>query len=346
MNKNIIIVLVGGFIIALFVMMMVRGLVNQQKTVVAEIPTVQILVAAKDLKVGHEIAEGDLKWQKWPQEQAFLGAIIRDGEQSPMDVRTGKLLRSLAAGQPVSMTLFSEKTGGDFLTTQIGAGMRAVGVSVSKHVVADRLVQPGDYVDVIMTYRVRIGTSGNPEAQSLVNRYASETVIKNVRILAIDRVTQTAVDAKETGKKKSKTSTKNATTVTLEVTPNQAERLVLADQMGDLAFAVRAHGDRESLEEQVKVESPKYNTDIGVAKVLTRLTQLNGGGGGQVRIYNGSSVETFQARGTMETNGIEFNVDEAPSQLSNSLSNSLNNGLSTQEGTSALPGLQGIANEE
>ena len=141
MNKNILIVLGGGFLIAMFVALMVQSTLKGNKKKNTEVKRIEILAAAKDLQVGHIIGEGDLKWQKWPENNAFIGAIIRDGEQKPMDVVSGKLLRSLAEGQPLHMTIFAEEDKGSFLAANIKPGMRAVGVTVSKHVVADRLVR-------------------------------------------------------------------------------------------------------------------------------------------------------------------------------------------------------------
>jgi len=75
MNKNIIIVLAGGFLIALLVALMVNAaLSGSKKSEVVEVKKVQILVAAKDLSVGKDLKEGDLKWQSWPADSMFMGA--------------------------------------------------------------------------------------------------------------------------------------------------------------------------------------------------------------------------------------------------------------------------------
>jgi pilus assembly protein CpaB len=300
MNKNIVIVLAGGFLIALLVALMVNAaLTGSKKDDVKEVKKIQILVAAKDLSVGKELVEGDLKWQTWPEDSVFMGAVIRDGEQKPNDVIDGKLLRSMVEGQPVHTNILTEEDKGDFLSANVSKGMRAVGVEVKKHVVADRLIKPGDYVDVIVTYRVRVNTRNNPDAQSLVSRHASETVIENVRILAIDTNDMKAVDEAEKGKGKKKKTSRKAI-VTLEVNPDNAEKLVLADKMGDIGFALRALGDQET------PQGDKQTTDVGMSQVMTKLSNMNSTSS-TVRIFNGNQIQ--EVRGRSLQSDAESNVD-------------------------------------
>ncbi|MCI5060763.1 MAG: Flp pilus assembly protein CpaB, partial [Alphaproteobacteria bacterium] len=231
MNKNIFIVLAGGFLIAILVAVMVQASLGGKKKE-EDVPRVQVLVAAKNLSVGREIQDGDLEWQDWPEDALFSGAIMRDGEQEVLDVAQGKLLRPLVEGQPVHMNVLVEEDQGDFLSANVEKGMRAVGIQVKSYVVADRLIRPGDYVDVIMTYKIKVNTRNNPQAQSLVNKYASETILEKVRVLAIDTEDTKAVDEIDDGKKKKKKKSKKKAIVTLEVTPEGAEKLLLGTEMG------------------------------------------------------------------------------------------------------------------
>lgn len=303
MNKNVLIVLGGGFLVAMLVALMVKASLNNMKSNNAPTKTIQILVAAKDLDVGHVLNEGDLRWQVWPEETVFIGAIIRDGEQKPMEAAQGKLLRSMAEGQPLHMTVFAEEDKGSFLSTKVTEGMRAVGVNVRKHVVADRLIRPGDFVDVLMTYRVRVNTRNNPQAQSLVSRYASETILENVRVLAIDSNDTAAVDEEETGKKKKKKSSSRSVVVTLEVSSEGAEQLVLAAEWGDIHFALRSYGD------QNKLSGDQSTTDVHMSKVLTDLADMKGGDG-VVRVYSGSNVEVQNPRSARPSVGVDFSAEQ------------------------------------
>lgn len=307
MNKNVLIILAGGFLVAILVAVLVQSTLSGSKKNTDEKPRVQILVAAKNLSVGKELGGGDLKWQIWPEDTLFAGAIIRDGEQQPTDALQGKLLRSLVEGQPVHMSLVVEDDKGDFLSANVQKGMRAVGLAVKSHVLADRLIRPGDFVDVIVTYRVRVNTRTNPEAQSIVNRYASETVIENVRVLAIDNNDTKAVDEEEEGgkKKKRKKSSKKAT-VTIEVDPENAEKLVLANKMGDVNLALRSIGDNSV------PKTDRTTTDVGMSKVMTNLSSLNGTSSA-VRIYEGTQIKEVQARKIEpKKSGVDFNVEDGP----------------------------------
>lgn len=307
MNKNILIVLAGGFLIAILVAVMVQAALNGNKKEAVPVASMEVLVAAKKLNVGREIRSGDLKWQKWPEDALFPGAVIRDGgEQAPTDAVTGKLLRPLEEGQPVHMNVVVADDQGDFLSANVRKGMRAVGVSVKAHVLADRLIRPGDFVDVMVTYRVRVNTRTNPEAQSLVNRYASETVIENIRILAIDNNDTKAVDEEEEGSKKKRKKSSKKATVTLEVDPENAEKLVLADKMGDIGLALRAIGDNSN------PSNDKTTTDVGMSRVMTNLSSMNGTSSA-VRIYSGGEMQEVEARNVVPAGGgIDFSVEEAP----------------------------------
>lgn len=303
MNRNVLIVLAGGFLIAVMVALIVQSSLSGQKKPDLDLDRIQILVAAKNLKVGHEVQTGDLMWQDWSKSMIFAGAIIRDGQQSATEAAKGKLIRPIAEGEPVHMTLIVEDDRGDFLSANITKGMRAVGVSVKSHVLADRLIRPGDFVDVMMTYRVRINSRSNPEAQSIVNRYASETVIENIRILAIDTNDTKAVDEEEEGSSKSKKRAAKNATVTLEVSPEDAEKLMLATKMGDLGLALRSIGD------QAPAQNDKNTTDVGMSKVMTSLSNMNGTSSA-VRIYNGNQMTEVQARNTMPQEGVDFDVED------------------------------------
>jgi pilus assembly protein CpaB len=308
MNKNILIVLGGGFLIAILVAVLVQSsLSGSKKQDDAFQKRVEILVAAKNLKTGNEIKSGDFKWQIWPEETLFVGAIIRDGDQSTTDAVSGKLLRSLVRGQPVHMTLVTEEDQGDFLSANIQKGMRAVGISVKSYVLADRLVRPGDFIDIMVTYKVRINSRSNPDAQSLVNRYATETVIENIRVLAIDKEDTKAVDEAEedSGKKKKKKKRAKKATLTVEVTPEDAEKLMLSNKMGTLGIALRSIGDNSSPNDD------KTTTDVKMSRVMTSLSEMRSTSSG-VRIYNGTEMQDVQARNAKQESGVNFDLQSSP----------------------------------
>ena len=309
-NRNIIIVLAGGFIVAVLVALMVQAaLSGGKKDEVSDVVRTKVLVAARPLNVGHEIKEGDFKWQTWPEDALFPGAIVQDGEQTAFDAATGKTIRALEEGQPIHMNVLVEDDRGNFLSANVSKGMRAVGISVKSYTLADRLIRPGDYVDVLLTYRVRVNTRNNPEAQTIVNRYATETVIENIRVLAIDKVDTKAVDEveDEDGNKKKKTKSAKTATLTLEVSPRQAEELLLATEMGDIGLALRSIGD------QNKFNDDKTTTDVKMSNVLSKLSTMQKTSSG-VRIYSGGILSEVEARNPSPTSGVSFDVEQAPQE--------------------------------
>lgn len=304
MNKNILIVMAGGFLVAILVAVLVQATMKGGKKEV-NTARVEVLVAAKDLAVGREIRSGDLRWQIWPEEAIFVGAIERVEAQNPTEAISGKLLRSLSSGQPLHSSIVAQENQGDFLSANVQKGMRAVGISVKSYVVADRLIRPGDFVDVMVTYKVNVNARTNPEAQSLVSKYASETVIENVRILAIDNNDTKAIDEEDDGSKKKRKKSSKKATVTIEVSPDGAERLVLANKMGDIGLALRSIGDNSDS------KTDRTTTDVGMSRVMTNLSTMNGTSSA-VRIYNGNQMQEVQARTVQPASGVEFQVEDTP----------------------------------
>jgi pilus assembly protein CpaB len=318
MNKNILIVLIGGFFIAVLVAMLVQMSLGGSKKKETEIVMQSVLVAAKNIPVGRELTADDLKWKKWPESVIFPGAIVREEGQLAGDAISGKAIRRINENEPVHMSAVVSDEGG-FLSAKVGHGMRAIGITVRKHIVADRLVMPGDLVDIIVTYRVRVNARKNPEVKSLINRYASETILENVRILAIDTNTSTARGDSGDDKKKKKKSKKKVT-VTLEVTPEGAEQLMLAGEMGDISFATRG------IAKEPEEKDDNMTTDVHMSRVLTDLSKLTAGGSGgfgAVRIFSGNSMKEVRGRRQIEdvTEGIDFSVEERPNDVPTTILN-------------------------
>jgi len=121
----------------------------------------------------------------------------------------------------------------------LGPGMRAVTVSVSSQAAVAGFVFPGDRIDLVLTQTVAGGGEGQPLK-------VSETIMRNVRVLATDQRTDNTVG--EDGKSRVSTFS----TVTLEATPRMAEQLAVARTLGELSLSLRALADNSSeLEEAI-----------------------------------------------------------------------------------------------
>lgn len=290
MNKNVLIVLAGGFVIAILVAMIVQSGLKGSKEPVATVavPEVEILVASSNLRVGAVLNDDNMKWQKWPENTVFKGAIVREEAQSVTDAISGRVRRDISSGEPILMTALVEDVDKNFLAASLEEGMRAIAIDVEASTMVGGFINPGDFVDVLLTYQVKIKGVDVESSKSTVNKYATETVLENVKILAIDQRSSKADEDKA----------KVGRTVTLAVMASDAEVLALASRMGDLSLSLRPIGDETSIAQK------PITTDVSVSRVMQQLTKTSGGSAPAnkqgrsdiVRVYSGSTVQNIPVR--------------------------------------------------
>ncbi len=278
MNKNVLIVLAGGFVVAILVAVLVQASLGGKK-VEDTGPKTQVLVAAKDLALGKDLQEGDLKWQSWPGE-AFKGAITRKAEQKPEEALKGRMTQRISAGQPVLQSYIFKEGKGNVVAGILEKGMRAVAIPVKAFTMAGGFVTPGDFVDVILTYKVSVQREEKTsELSTFMRSHVSETILKDIRVLAVDQDAQ-----------REKEDAKIAKTVTLAVKASDAEKLSLAAEMGDITLALRGLGD------DTDANPDALTTDIELSRAMQKIIKINksdAGSAGVVRVYNGANmVET------------------------------------------------------
>lgn len=283
MNKNVLIVLAGGFVVAILVAVLVQASLGGKSTTDTG-PKTLVLVAAKDLAMGTELGENDLKWQTWPGEKAFAGAIVRKkDDEKAVDALKGRMIQRVSAGQPMLSSYIFKEGKGNVVAAMLDKGMRAVAIPVKADTMAGGFVSPGDFVDVILTYSISVDRGDqSEESSSFVKSHASETILKNVRVMAVDQ---------EASREEEKA--KIARTVTLAVDTKGAEKVALASEMGDLTLALRGIGDDKDN------NTATLTTDIEVSRAMQNLVRIRtgGAGGGPVRVYNGSTVQEVRPRG-------------------------------------------------
>lgn len=281
MNKNVLIVLAGGFVVAILVAVLVQASLGGKKQVTDTGPKTQVLVAARDLSIGTTLAAGDLKWQTWPG-TAFSGAIVRKGEQTAEEALGGRLVQKINAGQPVLASYTFKEGRGNVVAATLEKGMRAVAIPVKADTMAGGFVIPGDHVDVILTYKVSVGR-GDQSAQTdaFVRSQASETILENIRVLAVDQET-----------KRENEAAKVARTVTLAVSREAAEKLSLASEMGSLTLALRGIGDEEGQ------GNSSITTDVHVSRAIQNINKIKEeeSSAKPIRIYNGVNIQEVTPR--------------------------------------------------
>ncbi|MEM7679470.1 MAG: Flp pilus assembly protein CpaB [Pseudomonadota bacterium] len=289
MNKNILIVLGGAVAIAVVVAMMVQLTIGGKKEV-KEIQEarVQVLVAAKDLKIGDELAEGDMRWQDWPEGGIFPGAIQRAEDQMTLEALEGRLARDVTKGEPMLKTALLGQTEGNLVAASLEPGMRAIAIEVSAASMVGGFIEPGDFVDVILTYSETVRTDDeDPDVQSFLElnleKYATETILQNVKVLAIDQDTKREAKA---GKPKV------GKTATVEVGARDAERLALSSRLGELNLVLRGVGDDKIVKKEWPTVSDARLTSINneILYGYKKLKKNKGITGTPVRIYRGDQM--------------------------------------------------------
>lgn len=204
--------------------------VQQVQAPEPQIVTDEVLVAARDLQVGAKVTPGDMRWQTWPTEALASGYVVKDQTPDAMTGMQGALVRSaMMQGEPITGNKVIDSTSAGFMAARLGKGMRAVSVSISPETGAGGFILPGDRVDVIVTHESRNDTGRDAVV-------VSDTVLANVRVLAIDQAFGEAND--DTGEKIAV-----GKTATLELTPKQAETLARSQAMGDLWLSLRSLAD-------------------------------------------------------------------------------------------------------
>lgn len=195
----------------------------------AQLDTVDILVAKSDIGMGQTVSAQDLQWQAWPTSAASTNFIRKTDKPDAIEALSGSIARTpFVVGEPVREAKLVKAKGSGFMAAILPAGMRAISTEISAETGAGGFILPNDRVDVILSRRDKEAEkSGSGETQ------VSETILSNVRVLAIDQNVEEKNGQKVVVGK----------TATLELAPSQAETLALARQQGTLSLALRSIAD-------------------------------------------------------------------------------------------------------
>ncbi|WP_319530580.1 Flp pilus assembly protein CpaB [uncultured Cohaesibacter sp.] len=180
----------------------------------------EVLTAAKNIPLGTSLTADMFIWRKWPVDSTGPGFILRSKRPEADSELLGSVARSsFLGGEPINEGKIAT-AGKGMMSSILPKGYRAVATRISPETSAGGFVLPKDRVDVILTEESDRGV-------------ASETILSNIRVLAID---QTVED--QDGQK-----VVVGETATLELTPSQSEILVTAQRQGKLSLALRSLED-------------------------------------------------------------------------------------------------------
>ena len=265
-----IIVICVAAVAAIGLALVVRAMGSPSKTptavataaVVPAQPMARVLVADKDLQPGQRLSESDLAWKDWPLD-AVNAAFITDGSTPLLATEAvdaadrpagavasvtraatalatggakadyvGSVVREpILAGEPIVSRKIVRAGDSGYMAAYLEPGMRAMAIRVTVETAAGGFILPGDRVDVLLTRETTLGNMGAQEGDR--SKFASSTVMQNVKVLAIDQSTRAGDDEQAV----------IGATATLEVAPRDAESLALAKSEGELSLVLRSYAD-------------------------------------------------------------------------------------------------------
>ncbi|MBW6396805.1 Flp pilus assembly protein CpaB [Roseomonas sp. HJA6] len=214
--------------------------------VVAPAPRIRMLVASRPLSIGTLLKDEDFREMEVAGDGMPEGAFV-GGQESLAELRGALLRRFVDPNQPIIRTDVLRPRDRGFLAAVLRPGTRAISVGVDVVTGASGLIWPGDEVDLILTQNLQ--QQGQAQ-ESSGRRVVGETILSAVRVIAVDQqISHSGTDAAA--------ARVVARTVTLEVTPEQAERVAVATQLGRISLVVR------SIEGVPEASSPRPSLVFG-----------------------------------------------------------------------------------
>lgn len=314
MDRKKVILLVAALLIAAITAFMARSMFSGASAPQAAASMVKpvetgpkVLVATRALPVGTIITADSFRYQPWPKElieEAYFtegggasspvqAAPVAPGDKAKppaaeeiamsSDELVGTVVRNaITAGQPITRGSLVKPGDRGFLAAALGPGMRAVTVPVSALTGVAGFVFPGDRVDIVLTQNVA-GPGGPPLK-------VSETIMRNLRVLATDQRSTNVADAE------GKTEVRKYKLVTLEATPSLAERITVAQSIGTISLSLRSLADNAAELEQAlasgEINIPEGATAEQEASIMRSVAQRPTGG--KSSYTTGGDVSRFQ----------------------------------------------------
>ena len=292
MDSRKIMLLVGALVVAAITAFFARTLIAGSATpqagaVVMAAPVIdgpEVLVATRALPVGTILDPTALKFQPWPKELVD-GAYYLKVKTDLKSLQGTVVRNAITAGQPVTQGALVKPGDRGFLAAALGPGMRAVTFPVSAQTSVAGFVFPGDRIDLVLTQTVTGGGDGPPLK-------VSETIMRNVRVLATDQRTDNTVG--EDGK----TQVRTFSTVTVEATPKIAEQIAVAQTVGAISLSLRSIADNATeLEDAIAsgaIKVPAGDDPKAEKAMLVRLASQPSSG--NPSFATGADVSRFQRR--------------------------------------------------
>lgn len=226
----------------------------------------EVLVAGRDIGPGEVLTDNDLRWEQWPKAAVDQRFVVKSaaGDDPLAGFRDTMARRSIMLGEPMTTAAIIKRGDAGVTSAVLAPGMRSVTIEVSARSGAAGLILPGDRVDIMLITNAR-DLAGVPETvgRDSLSRFAAEAILRDVKVIAINQLL-----AKEPGTGPGI----NSQTVTLEVTSENAQKILVASQIGTLVLSLRGWARNEEAEE-ADAKAPVYVTDRETSRVLDELMQ-------------------------------------------------------------------------
>ena len=234
-NTRSIILIASAIFVAGITAFLARSLVSapevEQTTIVQQVASeVQVLVSERDIQTGYFLKREDLQWQSWPGDNVnenYTQKISDMEADAQIEAFLGSVAKApIAAGEPILNGRVVKPGARGFMAAVLKPGYRAVSININSKTGLSGFIFPGDSVDILLTHAI----TGAEEGQDVEERIqASETVLEDIRVLAIDTQMTNETNTPSIGK-----------IATFEVLPKQAEKIALMSRMGELSLALRS----------------------------------------------------------------------------------------------------------
>lgn len=211
----------------------------------------RFLVAARDLSGQTLLQDLDFKWEILEEGAPTSGLLLRS--TTPLAPLRGAFLKSeVKAGQPITEDMIIRPQEQGFIVAALQPGMRAVSIPISQVSGVAGYISPGDRVDIMLTH-----SASSRDDSTLNPRKFTETIFREIRLLGLEQRINPQTGRPQIGG-----------TATVEVTPREAEELMLSTQMGSLSLAMRSV---PSIELPPEPDRLPYTTELSISDALVNL---------------------------------------------------------------------------
>jgi len=191
-----------------------------------EVSEVEVLTITRDFAIGETIEAADMKWSPWPKASLAEGYFVQTAAPASIETLTGSVVKAaLYKGEPLLPQKIVQKGEQGLLAALMDPEMRAVSVEISAESASGGFILPNDRVDMILAYEQK----SDPE-RGVTERTIATTIIRNVRILAIDQNYAASAEGE---------TARLGRTATIEVSPREAELVAMAQTLGEITLALR-----------------------------------------------------------------------------------------------------------